>query len=321
MVNHLRHLSLGIIVLINIQCSKDPGTDGPGTGTLVGGNINKPPVAIAGLDHIITLPDNFVLLDGSGSSDPNNNISSYSWSKISGPVSYGISNPTSAQTQVTILMEGTYKFELKVTDVAGLLAKDTVEVTVKPRIIVNQPPVANAGPDQLIRLPLNASLLNGSASFDPDGTPLSYIWTKISGPSSYSLANLNSAQTMVTGLTDGVYWFSLKVTDANGSYSVDMVTVIVDTNDPGIFNFYNVPWTYQDCSLSVNNIYYTIPSGRPFKVYIADTDWWGGWSLIQTFSGSNGFYYQVINDNLKISTVGFDCAFASYTYAVRIVMD
>jgi hypothetical protein len=43
-----------------------------------------PPIANAGADQIITLPTNAVNLDGSASTDPENNITSYAWTKISG---------------------------------------------------------------------------------------------------------------------------------------------------------------------------------------------------------------------------------------------
>jgi hypothetical protein len=61
---------------------------------------NKPPVANAGVDQIITLPNNVVTLDGSGSTDPDNNITGYVWAKISGPQTFNIVNANTVQTQV-----------------------------------------------------------------------------------------------------------------------------------------------------------------------------------------------------------------------------
>ena len=90
----------------------------------------RPPVANAGFDQTITLPTNTVALDGSASTDPNNDITSYLWTKISGPSSFTIANANAAQTQVTNLIEGVYEFELKVTDARGLIDKDIVQVTV-----------------------------------------------------------------------------------------------------------------------------------------------------------------------------------------------
>jgi hypothetical protein len=93
---------------------------------------NKPPVANAGSDQTITLPINAVTLDGSKSTDPDNNITSYAWTKLSGPSSFIIANANAVQIQVTNLTQGVYEFELKVTDAGGLFSKDTMQVTVKP---------------------------------------------------------------------------------------------------------------------------------------------------------------------------------------------
>ena len=94
---------------------------------------NKPPIAIAGPDQVITLPTDSVSLDGSASSDPDGKISEWLWTKISGPASFNIIKPSDSTTKVKTLVAGTYQFELKVTDNGGLSAKDTVQV------IVNDP--------------------------------------------------------------------------------------------------------------------------------------------------------------------------------------
>jgi TolB protein len=95
-----------------------------------GPKTNRPPIANAGADQVISLPTNTVSLNGSASTDPDNNITSYQWTKISGPSSFTIANPNSLQTQVTNLVAGDYQFELKVTDQFGLYNKDMVQVTV-----------------------------------------------------------------------------------------------------------------------------------------------------------------------------------------------
>jgi len=91
---------------------------------------NRPPGASAGPDQTIIVPINSLNLDGSGSTDPDNNITGYAWTKISGPSSLNIVNANAVQTQVTNLMQGVYQFELKVTDAGALFSKDTVQVTV-----------------------------------------------------------------------------------------------------------------------------------------------------------------------------------------------
>lgn len=54
----------------------------------------------------------------------------YEWRKVSGPSQYKIVTPNSAVTNVTDLVEGVYKFELKVTNSRGLSSRDTMVLTV-----------------------------------------------------------------------------------------------------------------------------------------------------------------------------------------------
>ncbi len=189
---------------------------------------NKPPIAIAGPDQVITLPTDSVLLDGRSSSDPDGTISEWLWKKISGPASFNIIKPSDSITKVKALVVGVYQFELKVTDNGGLSAKDTVQVIINDPSILNRPPVANAGTDQTITLPANTITLNGSGSTDPDNNITSYLWTKISGPTSFNIVNANAVQTQITNLVEGIYQFELKVTDAGGLFDRDTVQVSVN---------------------------------------------------------------------------------------------
>src|SRR6187399_1512868 len=113
-----------ISLVIFISCKKETSCEGCAT------KSNKPPIAVAGPDQVITLPIDSVSLDGRSSSDPDGSISNYLWTKISGPVSFNIIKPTDSITKVKSLFAGTYLFELKVTDNGGLSAKDTMQVFV-----------------------------------------------------------------------------------------------------------------------------------------------------------------------------------------------
>ena len=88
-----------------------------------------------------------------------------------------------------------------------------------------QPPVAKAGIDQIITLPTDSVTLSGSASNDPDGSITTFIWAKISGPASLSVANPGSAITKIKNLVVGVYNFELKVTDNDGLSAKDTVQI------------------------------------------------------------------------------------------------
>jgi len=188
---------------------------------------NKPPIAVAGPDQVITLPIDSIALDGSASSDPDGKIIDWLWEKISGPASFSIASTAAAKTVVRTVVNGVYRFELRVKDDGGLSAKDTIQIVVNSATAMNHPPVANAGNDTLITLPANVALLDGSRSSDPDSNITSYVWTKISGPSSSSFNNPNAAYAQATNLVEGVYEFELKVTDADGLFDKDTARVTV----------------------------------------------------------------------------------------------
>ena len=190
---------------------------------------NQAPTADAGSDKAITLPVNSVSLSGSGS-DADGTIASYSWTKIAGPSAFSIKNATSATAQVSGLVEGVYKFELKVTDNKGDAGKDTVQVVVnaaETNTIVkpNIAPVAQAGNDTTVVAPVDFITLNGSGT-DQDGQISSYLWKQISGPVS-SILSQNNATATVSNLTAGTYEFELSVKDNDGAESKDTLKVTV----------------------------------------------------------------------------------------------
>ncbi len=95
-----------------------------------GGSSNQSPVAAAGSDVTISLPTNSVSLNGNGSSDPDGSISTYAWTKYSGPSTFTITTPGEANTTVTGLVAGTYIFRLTVTDNGQATGFDDVTVIV-----------------------------------------------------------------------------------------------------------------------------------------------------------------------------------------------
>ncbi len=194
----------------------------------VSGVPNQAPVANAGSDQAVTI-NTLVALNGSGSSDPDGNLPLvYSWTQTGGspPVvlnSATISQPTfTAPGSATVLT-----FTLVVTDSLGLgSAPDTVVVTVSG--VPNQPPIADAGPNQAVntRMPVT---LNGSNSFDPDGHPLTYGWKQAGG----LLVSLSSdsaiSPTFIAPGSTTILTFTLIVTDSLGLASVPDTVVIAVT--------------------------------------------------------------------------------------------
>lgn len=187
---------------------------------------NIPPTAAAGTDQSITLPTDNVSVNGSGSADSDGTIASYLWSKISGPVAFTITNPTNVSTTITGLVAGVYVFRLTVTDDDGATGTDDVQITVNEEP-GNESPTASAGDGQTISLPINFVTVDGSASSDPDGTISTYLWTKVSGPATYTITSPSTAITTITGLVAGTYIFRLTVTDNDSATDADELTITV----------------------------------------------------------------------------------------------
>ncbi|MBK5273107.1 MAG: T9SS type A sorting domain-containing protein, partial [Bacteroidia bacterium] len=191
---------------------------------------NQSPLANAGLDINLSLPTNSVNLIGTGT-DFDGTITSYLWTKISGPSQFIIVSPAEAQTTISNLVQGIYQFEFKITDNNGAIGKDTVVVAVNGTGIyqtpINQPPIANAGIDINMTLPTNFVTLIGNGT-DADGTISYYEWSKISGPSLYAIRSPNNSQTLIYNLSQGIYEFELSVTDNLGAVGTDTVTVTVN---------------------------------------------------------------------------------------------
>jgi hypothetical protein len=224
-VTNLSNLVQGVYVF-RLTVTDNNGATGTSDVTVtVNAAANKAPKANAGPDQTLTLPNNSTSLTGSGS-DSDGTVASYLWTKISGPSSFTLGNPSSATTTLTGLVQGSYVFRLTVTDNSGATGSDDVTITVNAA--ANQAPKANAGPDQTLTLPNNSTSLNGSGT-DSDGTVASYLWTKISGPGSFTLGNPSSATTTLTGLVQGSYVFRLTVTDNSGATGMDDVTIVVNT--------------------------------------------------------------------------------------------
>ncbi|MBX2842436.1 MAG: PKD domain-containing protein [Flammeovirgaceae bacterium] len=186
---------------------------------------NIPPNAIAGNDTTIYLPNNSLQLDGSFSSDTDGNITTYLWTKKSGPKSFKIENQNTEKPLLSELEEGVYELSLEVTDDKEASHTSEIIITVKPD--QNQAPTANAGEAIEIKLPISTVELDGSLSVDIDGKIESYLWTKIAGPDGDFIENDTLQVTKAINLFEGEYIFGLEVTDDKGKTGKDEVNVTV----------------------------------------------------------------------------------------------
>lgn len=149
-----------------------------------GGMLTAPPVlpakpiADAGPDQVVN-EGQLVELDGSGSSDPQNDPLMFAWSQIAGP-QVGLVNSNTAAPSFDapfVAANQTLTFELVVSDGSSSSDPDTIDVFVNQ---VNSPPVADAGDDGTVKEGAVAAL-DGGNSFDPDGDPIGFTWTQVAG--------------------------------------------------------------------------------------------------------------------------------------------
>ncbi|KAJ8910157.1 hypothetical protein NQ315_007486 [Exocentrus adspersus] len=194
---------------------------------------NKPPVANAGENQTISLPQTWIVVDASNSTD-DNKIMEFKWEQIEGPSTVTFRNANSSKTNVTGLTKGLYIFRVTVTDDNKNIASDKLYITVNQN--KNQKPTANAGEDFTVELPRNVVILNGSNSKD-DWAIVNWKWSR--DENSLAIGNIaektdESPILIITDITAGKYIFNLTVFDEQGLSDTDSVTFIVK-NDPKLF--------------------------------------------------------------------------------------
>ena len=180
-------------------------------------DTNRSPVANAGPDESV-ITGEVVTLDGSASSDPDNQLLTFSWHVVSAPAGSAVTDASftggsTPQATFTTDVDGVYTIDLEVND-GSLTAIDTVVITATTP--PNATPNANAGVEQQVEINTTV-LLDGSASNDPDNYPqaLTYRWYFAAKPagSTASITNANTEQASFIPDVTGVYALSLEVSD------------------------------------------------------------------------------------------------------------
>jgi large repetitive protein len=142
---------------------------------------NQKPTADAGSEQTVNEGAS-VSLDGSGSSDPDGTIDSYSWTQTAGTAATlsGADSATPSFTAPDVGADGdTLTFELTVDDGNGHTATDSVSITVND-VVVNQPPVATITADPTTIQEGTTSALDASTSTDDVGI-VEYTFEQVGG--------------------------------------------------------------------------------------------------------------------------------------------
>jgi RHS repeat-associated protein len=184
---------------------------------------NKPPTVDAGPDQTIELPDP-AFLKGVITDDgrPTGVTVTSTWRLVSGPGPVVFGNANAPVTTASFTNPGVYTLRLTATD-TEFTVSDEMSVTV----LLNQPPTANAGPDQEITLP-GVSTLNGTATDDglPRGSVLETTWSFVSGPGPVVFPDATTLNTTAIFTVPGTYVLRLTASDGKLSAS-DELTIVV----------------------------------------------------------------------------------------------
>lgn len=172
--------------------------------------INAPPVPLITMPEVINTSE--VSFDASGSADTDDEIIAYNWDFGDGGKAKGI-NVTHVYP-----LPGTYTVRLDVTDASGTASATR---SVQRKIRVNAPPVADAGPDQLIA-PGGTVQFDSSRSLDPDGMISTFLWQVLDKEYKEAAFAHRFDQ-------PGQYQVGLTVRDNDGASRSDYLTVTVNS--------------------------------------------------------------------------------------------
>jgi beta-lactam-binding protein with PASTA domain len=196
-------------------------------------NGNHPPQAEAGADMSARVGDS-VLLDGRNSSDPESALITYGWTLASKPEGSqsSLADNQSVNPSFTPDRSGPYVVTLIVNDGVQGSAPDNVTIT------ADSAPNADAGSDQSV-VTGSQVFLDGSGSFDPDLTPITWTWRLAAVPPESSAVLLYPNTVNPTFVADkvGTYVAELTVFDGLLFSLPDNVSIVAATpNAPPVAN-------------------------------------------------------------------------------------
>ncbi len=166
-----------------------------------------------------------VAYDASGSKDIDGTIGKYEWD-LDGNGTYETNTGTTASASSSYATVGSRTIRLRVTDNLGVTATSSVSVSItnrapEPSFTVTPNPVLSG----------SNTVLNASASKDPDGTISKYEWD-LDGNGTYEINGGSSSSTTRSFSTSGERTVGLRVTDNLGTTATTTRVVTVTNRAP-----------------------------------------------------------------------------------------
>jgi len=188
---------------------------------------NEPPIADAGADRTVDSEQAGVTLDGTGSSDPDGDALTYSWTQIGGPGVSLSGADTATPSFDAPVGPATLEFELSVDD-GGATDTDTVVVTVEA------PPAVDAAAELILNGPTRSAATK--KGFVVRVTNLG------TGPITIDPATDTSAEVTVNGSPAG---------------SVDLKSTSSKTLDPGARTRFRYQWNLEGSAAPGDTVVYS----------------------------------------------------------------
>ena len=253
------YISAGIFTVTLTVTDNQGGSSSCTTTATITGEENQPPVCDAGGPYSGTVGES-IQFDGTGSSDPDGTIDSYTWDFGDGSISTG-ATPTHAY-----ISPGTFTVTLTVTDNDG--ASSTCTATAVITSEPNDPPVCDANGPYAANVGESITF-DGTGSSDPDGTVDSYDWDFGDGGTGTGPTPTHTYN------SSGTFAVTLTVTDNEGASSTCSTSAEISGttgNDPPDCSdaqpSQSEIWPPNGLFTRVNIVGVTDPNGDPITITI-----------------------------------------------------
>jgi hypothetical protein len=226
---------------------------------------NQSPQAHAGTDLTIVRPANSARLNGTAT-DQDGSVQSYQWTQKKGPNTATLVGADSPSMEARDLVEGSYVFELTVTDDLGAIDIDQVTVN-----LFEEMPTVTAS-----IIDATCDALNGAITLDLNGAQGSYSFQWSTGATNRNLVGISAGNYKVT------------ITDQNGASFHESYTV------PSLQSnlIINAEIDHTSCSAATGAIQVTASGGvAPYRF-----NWSNGKNTANINQLSGGTYHLTVVD-------------------------
>jgi hypothetical protein len=192
---------------------------------------NRTPVANAGADVMVEAATLFTL-DGLGSTDADQDTIAYTWTQLAGPA-VTLTTIASGRARFTTPPLATrLEFGLVTDDGEAASAQDVVVVDVRAAF-ANLPPVGQVYGDYTLAKRATGGL--AGYGYDPDGLPVTFRWTQVSGPTVTIEDAGGPYPTFIAPAEPAVLTFEFVVSDGELLSEPRRVVVTVENVAPDVY--------------------------------------------------------------------------------------